>query len=213
MESVHAAREGRLSLLELPARVAGRDMPEIELVDLRDFPVDDPDSPVAALSPPLRAAIEDNAHAGGQAILLLNRRGFASTVLCTACGVHFRCDECDVSLTYHARRHQLVCHWCGAFRRLPEACPSCKDPQGLKAVGRGTERLEEEMLAAAGFSDWNPGSFLDVAEMTTALAIGYDWLHDDPARAIGGSSTASGPATSTCWSAPRWWPRGTTSRA
>jgi len=147
MESVHAAREGRLSLLELPARVAGRDMPEIELVDLRDFPVDDPDSPVAALSPPLRAAIEDNAHAGGQAILLLNRRGFASTVLCTACGVHFRCDECDVSLTYHARRHQLVCHWCGAFRRLPEACPSCKDPQGLKAVGRGTERLEEEMLA------------------------------------------------------------------
>jgi primosomal protein N' (replication factor Y) (superfamily II helicase) len=147
LESVWAASEGRYQLLRLPARVLGRPMPGVELVDLREHPVDDPDSPAAALSPPLRDALQENHDAGGQAILLLNRRGFATTVICTACGVHFRCEECDVSLTYHVRRHQLLCHWCGAFRHLPDVCPDCADPQGLKAVGRGTERLEEEMLA------------------------------------------------------------------
>lgn len=147
LESYRAAQEGRYLRIDLPQRVMGRPMPEVELIDLRRYPVSDPDSPAAALSPPLREAIDQNRKDGGQAILLLNRRGFATTVICTACGVHFRCDDCDVSLTYHARRHQMVCHWCGASRPLPEACPDCRDPQGLKAVGRGTERLEEELLA------------------------------------------------------------------
>ena len=147
MESYNAATEGRHGLLPIRARVAGRPMPDIELVDLRQFPVEDPDSPAASLTPPLREALEANHTAGGQAILLLNRRGFATTVLCTSCGVHFRCGECDVSMTYHARRHAVVCHWCGASSGLPDRCPTCNDAQSLKAVGRGTERLEEEMLA------------------------------------------------------------------
>ncbi|MCP4868037.1 MAG: primosomal protein N' [Proteobacteria bacterium] len=147
MESYRAAESGRHGMLKLPARAGGRAMPEIELVDLREFPVDDPDSPAAALSPPLKEALETNHASGGQTILLLNRRGFATTVLCTSCGVHFRCDECDVSMTYHARRHSVVCHWCGASSGLPDRCPTCNDAQSLKAVGRGTERLEEEMLA------------------------------------------------------------------
>ena len=147
LESVRAAADGRYGLLKLPVRVQGRPMPTIELVDLREYPVSDPDAPGAALSPPLREALLSNHAAGGQAILLLNRRGFATTVICTACGVHFRCSECDVSLTYHGRRHQLLCHWCGATRHLPDVCPDCSDPQGLKAIGRGTERVEEEMRA------------------------------------------------------------------
>jgi primosomal protein N' (replication factor Y) len=147
IESYAAAADGRHRLVTLTARVRGRPMPKIELVDLREFPVDDPDSPAAALSPPLREALEANHAAGGQAILLLNRRGFATTVLCTACGVHFRCEDCDVSMTYHARRHAVMCHWCGASLPLPDRCPTCNDPQSLKAVGRGTERLEEEMQA------------------------------------------------------------------
>ncbi len=148
LETYVAARDdGRHTLLLLPSRVAGRAMPDVELVDLREYPVDDPDSPAAALSPPLREALEANHAVGGQAILLLNRRGFATTVLCTACGVHFRCADCDVSMTYHARRHAVMCHWCGSWQQLPDRCPTCHDPQSLKAAGRGTERLEEEMLA------------------------------------------------------------------
>ena len=147
VESLHLARTGRLSLVELPERVSGRPMPEVEIVDLRTYPADDPDAPGALLSPPLRAALEETLAEGTQAILLLNRRGFATTVLCTACGTHFRCGDCDVSMTYHARRHQVLCHWCGKQTPMPEACPACSARDGLRLAGRGTERLEEEMLA------------------------------------------------------------------
>lgn len=147
LETLHNAREGRYRLLSLPARVSGRSLPEIELVDLRDHPVSDPEAPAACLSPPMREALQSNWEAGGQAILLLNRRGFATTVVCTSCGNHFRCTECDVSLTYHGRSHQLTCHWCGQSSALPDACPSCRDSNSLNLVGHGTERLEEGMLA------------------------------------------------------------------
>jgi primosomal protein N' (replication factor Y) len=147
LESLHNAREGRYRLLSLPSRVSGRSLPEVELVDLREHPVSDPEAPAACLSPPMREALQSNWEDGGQAILLLNRRGFATTVVCTSCGNHFRCSECDVSLTYHGRSHQLTCHWCGRSSPLPDACPSCRDRNSLNLVGHGTERLEEGMLA------------------------------------------------------------------
>lgn len=147
LESLRNVVEGRYALESLGRRVGGRPLPEVELIDLKEHPASDPDAPGATLSPPLQDAIVRNHEAGGQTILLLNRRGFATTVLCTSCGVHFRCDECDVSMTYHARRHSVLCHWCGANKPLPPACPSCEDPQGLNLVGRGTERIEEEMRA------------------------------------------------------------------
>ncbi len=147
VESLHLTQTGRITMLDMPARVSGRPMPQVEIVDLRTFPADDPDAPGALLSPPLRAALEETLAAGHQTILLLNRRGFATTVLCTACGTHFRCDDCDVSMTYHARRHQVLCHWCGKQTPMPDACPACSAHDGLRLAGRGTERLEEEMLA------------------------------------------------------------------
>lgn len=147
LESLHNAQQGRFELLRMPARVGGRGMPKVELVDLTSYPVEDPDEPAAVLSPPLREALTENHAAGGQAILLLNRRGFATTVLCTDCGHHFRCPDCDVSMTYHARRHQMLCHWCSRTERVPPACPACTQTDTLKGVGRGTERLEEELLA------------------------------------------------------------------
>ena len=147
LETVHLAEEGRAIALSMPSRVADRPMPTVDLVDLRDFPVEDPDAAAALLSPPLRDAIAETVEAQGQTILLLNRRGFATTVLCTGCGAHFRCDDCDLAMTYHGRRHALVCHWCGAQRGIPKACPACHVPDALKFVGRGTERLEEELLA------------------------------------------------------------------
>jgi len=147
LETVQLAESGRATSLSLPERVAERPMPAVELVDLREFPTEDPDAPSALLSPPLREAIEATHADGGQTILLLNRRGFATTVLCTACGAHFRCNDCDLSMTYHGRRHALMCHWCGAQRQVPRACPACRVPDALKFVGRGTERLEDELLA------------------------------------------------------------------
>ena len=147
VESLHLTHTGRVTLLDMPARVSGRPMPEVEIVDLREYKAEDPDAPGALLSPPLRTALEETVAAGHQAILLLNRRGFATTVLCTGCGTHFRCDDCDVSMTYHARRHQVLCHWCGKKTPLPDACPACSGRDVLRLTGRGTERLEEEMLA------------------------------------------------------------------
>jgi primosomal protein N' (replication factor Y) (superfamily II helicase) len=147
VESLHLTQTGRMTLLDMPARVSGRPMPEVEIVDLRQYPTDDPDAPGALLSPPLRAGLDQTLQDGHQAILLLNRRGFATTVLCTACGTHFRCDDCDVSMTYHARRHQVLCHWCGKQTPMPDKCPACSAWDGLRLAGRGTERLEEEMLA------------------------------------------------------------------
>lgn len=147
LESLQNSREGRSVKLTMPARVADRPMPVVELVDLRKFPVADPDEPAATLSPPLREALEVNHAERGQTILLLNRRGFATTVLCTDCGHHFRCERCDVSMTYHARRHRLLCHYCGASLAAPESCPGCTGTDTLKGVGRGTERLEEELIA------------------------------------------------------------------
>jgi len=147
LESFHNAREGRYRMLSLSKRVSGRALPEVELVDLREHPVADPEAAAACLSPPMREALQSNWESGGQAILLLNRRGFATTVLCTSCGNHFRCSECDVSLTYHGRSNHLTCHWCGQSSPLPDACPSCSDHASLNLVGHGTERLEEGMLA------------------------------------------------------------------
>ena len=147
LESLRNVVDGRYVLESLSQRVGGRPLPTVELVDLREHPVKEPDAPGAAISPPLKEAILRNHEEGGQAILLLNRRGFATTVLCTSCGVHFRCEDCDVSMTYHGRRNAVLCHWCGSNRPLPSSCPSCGDSDGLDLVGRGTERIEEEMRA------------------------------------------------------------------
>ena len=147
LESVRQAQEGRYRRLDLPARVADRPMPQVRIIDLRLHPVADPEAADASLSPPLRQAIVENHQEGGQTILLLNRRGFATTVICTSCGAHMRCGQCDLSMTYHGRRHRVVCHGCGAWEAMPEDCPACLHPAGMKLVGRGTERVEEELLS------------------------------------------------------------------
>lgn len=146
LESVRNAQDGRFRRLDLPDRVQARPMPAVEIVDLKLFPPTDPEAPEAALSPTLRQALVDNHDAGGQAILLLNRRGFATTVICTSCAAQFRCGRCDLGLTYHGRRHSLICHGCGHSEPLPERCPACEHPGAFKLVGRGTERIEEELL-------------------------------------------------------------------
>ena len=133
--------QGRALLL--PARHGGSDMPEVELIDLRrDLP------PRGGwLSPGLRAALEATLAAGEQALLFLNRRGFAPLTLCRACGHRLRCPNCSAWLVTHRLRHRLLCHHCGYGRAELEHCPSCGTVDALVACGPGVERLDEEVRA------------------------------------------------------------------
>jgi primosomal protein N' (replication factor Y) len=98
----------------------------------------------AMLSAPLRTAIGDTLAAGDQSILFLNRRGFATFVLCRACGHAFRCPHCSVSLTYHRQVDRLSCHYCGFQQRVPETCPKCKAP-AIERKGLGTEKVADAL--------------------------------------------------------------------
>lgn len=142
MESFHNAESGRMRLLRLPERATPQPLPVVELVDLRRYQLD----PDGVLTAPLAAALGDTLASGQQAILFLNRRGFAPFVLCLACGQPLRCNDCSVTLTLHKRRHLLLCHYCGHERRPPSICPHCA-AQELRPMGLGTERVEESLGA------------------------------------------------------------------
>jgi primosomal protein N' (replication factor Y) len=145
LESAAHAERGTYRKLVLTQRPTARPMPEVEIIDLRTY-VPDGD---AMLSAPLRAAIAGALAAGDQTILFLNRRGFATFVLCRACGHAFRCPHCSVSLTYHRHSDRLSCHYCGFAQRVPDVCPSCGASGAIERKGLGTEKVADAV--AAGF--------------------------------------------------------------
>jgi len=140
-ESWANAARGKLTLLSLTGRVQERPMPEVEVVDLRTTPCADPER---LFSEPLVVALREVVDSGRQAILFLNRRGFASFLLCHACGETVECGACSVTYTWHQRRRRLVCHLCDQTRARPERCPSCGEP-ALHDMGSGTEQVEERL--------------------------------------------------------------------
>jgi primosomal protein N' (replication factor Y) (superfamily II helicase) len=142
LESWRNAERGRYTRLSMPSRVGGRPMPAVEIIDMRDEK-----AVVGGLSESLRQAMAQALDQGGQIILLLNRRGFHTFVLCPRCGHVVKCHACDVAATYHKSRHTLICHTCDAERSCPSACPGCGAP-ALHYGGIGTERLEREIRAA-----------------------------------------------------------------
>ncbi|MBA3393222.1 MAG: primosomal protein N' [Deltaproteobacteria bacterium] len=137
LESAAHAERGTYKKLALTVRPTARPMPIVEIIDLRKFMPDDE----AMLSAPLRTAIGETLATGDQTILFLNRRGFATFVLCKACGHGFRCPHCSVSLTYHRHSDRMSCHYCGFQQRVPEACPSCKAVGSIERKGLGTEKV------------------------------------------------------------------------
>jgi primosomal protein N' (replication factor Y) len=141
LTSEAAVRAGRLERLELPARArADARLPAVEIVDLRRFGAGP--SGNALLSLPLHRALEETLAAGDQAILFLNRRGFAPSLQCEACGVIVECPHCSVALTLHrARGVRLECHYCDYQVGVPDLCPACKGNR-LVEEGVGTERIE-----------------------------------------------------------------------
>ncbi len=146
LETWHNALLGRYTRLSLTRRVADRPMPEVSLIDLRGEKPE-PGQALGALGSALRRGMAEALGAGGQVILLLNRRGFHTFILCPQCGHVVKCDACDVALTHHKGRRRALCHTCDAEREPPSACPACRSPK-LHYGGIGTERLEREVQAA-----------------------------------------------------------------
>ena len=146
LETWRNAEQGRYTRLSLTKRVADRPMPEVALIDLRGEKPE-PGQAIGALGVALRKAMGEALEAGGQVILLLNRRGFHTFILCPQCGHVVKCDACDVALTHHKGRRRALCHTCDAERDPPSACPACRSPK-LHYGGIGTERLEREVRDA-----------------------------------------------------------------
>ena len=141
------ARRGRYARLHLPERFGGSHLPAVEAIDLRR------EGPPRGrfIAPRLAEAVKNALASGEQALLFLNRRGFAPLTLCNACGHRLACPNCDAWLVDHRFKRRLVCHHCGFAMPLPENCPKCQATESFVAVGPGVERLEQE--AAELFPD------------------------------------------------------------
>ena len=140
IETRFNAQSGRYRWLKLPSRFGEARLPDIEAVDLKR------EGPPRGrwLSPRAIASVEEARSRGEQAMLFLNRRGYAPLTLCRACGHRFECPNCSAWLVEHRFRSVLVCHHCGHVERRPELCPQCHEADSLTACGPGVERLAEE---------------------------------------------------------------------
>ncbi len=140
LETVVNVQQGRYRALDLPDRHGGAQLPEIALIDLRR------DKPARGswLSPGLKAAVAETLAAGDQALLFLNRRGYAPLTLCRDCGHRMQCPSCTAWLVEHRYSQRLQCHHCGYQTQMPPACPACGSQGSFAACGPGVERLAEE---------------------------------------------------------------------
>lgn len=134
LESLHNARAGRYAHIRLPRRATGAAMPPIRVIDVRSRPL------LGGLSDPMLAALDTHLKAGNQAMIFINRRGYAPKLTCHDCGWVAPCERCDAPLTLHGGLSRLQCHHCGAIDIAPKRCPSCNSEQ-LMALGAGTERV------------------------------------------------------------------------
>lgn len=139
LESHHNARTDKFGALTLPERVDSRPLPAITLVDMRY-------EGGGMFSRPLRKKMRERVKKGQRIILLQNRRGYAPAVQCADCGQSIQCHHCQVTLTYHAARRAMLCHYCGYTEPSPVSCPSCNSGNFLM-LGAGTQRVEETLEA------------------------------------------------------------------
>jgi primosomal protein N' (replication factor Y) len=139
------ARQGRMRLLELPERVGERVVPTVEIVDLR---VELRAGNKSIFSRRLQRLLVDAMQRGEQAMLFLNRRGYATVVMCRECGFVVECPRCDIPFAWHTSR-VLLCHRCGTTGHEPETCPRCGSPR-IRYLGTGTQRVEDEVRTLVG---------------------------------------------------------------
>ena len=152
LESLVNVDRGRYGVVKLKDRHGRPELPEISLIDMRSVKME----PGQWISEPLFAAVQATLASDDQALLFLNRRGYAPLTLCRACGHRLECPNCAASLVEHRFRKQLMCHHCGHLEPMLQACPKCQTEGKMVPVGPGVERLAEE--AAARF----PGARIGV---------------------------------------------------
>jgi primosomal protein N' (replication factor Y) len=145
LESWWNGERGAYTTLRLPHRATPRPVPRVELVDMTqlDTPAGEP-SPV--LAPGVVTALRETFAAGGQAIVLYNRRGYATMVECRTCGGTYECPSCGITMTLHAGARVVACHYCGLKRPFTGQCPACRG-RDLERLGKGTERVAESLAA------------------------------------------------------------------
>lgn len=144
LESYYQAavmQDAPVHLLQMKARVEGRPLPAVEIVDMRE---ELRAGNRSMFSRPLYRAIEDRLNKQQQMVLMLNRRGFSTFVMCRSCGYVANCPHCDISLTYHRQSHNVRCHYCGYAERELDTCPDCES-EHIRFFGTGTQRVEEEL--------------------------------------------------------------------
>jgi len=183
LESYRNAKLGRYQLHRLPHRAKGIPLPPVRVIDMTEQK--DP-----LFSRPLRHAVADAVARGGQAILFLNRRGFATLVSCKRCGHRLGCPHCSSTLVFHKGRQKTICHICGHETQVPDKCPECHHPS-LVAIGFGTERVEEEAARA-----W-PGVAIERIDSDSARGSGLEaalerFRHGETSVLIGTQMVAKG---------------------
>jgi primosomal protein N' (replication factor Y) (superfamily II helicase) len=152
VESWHAAARGRYTLLTMPSRIGAGTLPAVRIVDMNLQPKH------AVFAPPLVEALRERIARGEQSLVFLNRRGYAPVLACTDCGWKSECPHCSAFRVFHKIDRTLRCHHCGFTERVPRHCPACGNAD-IAPLGRGTERLEEQLaqlLADATGPDGRP---------------------------------------------------------
>ncbi|HOM01706.1 MAG TPA: primosomal protein N' [Acetivibrio sp.] len=141
VETYYRAKTGEIELLEMTKRANNMLLPEVRIIDMRD---ELNAGNRSVFSRCLQDEIGKNIANGQQTIVFLNRRGYATFILCRNCGYVLKCPYCDVSLTYHSHEERIICHYCGFTVKNPERCPKCKSNH-IRNFGTGTQRIEEEV--------------------------------------------------------------------
>ncbi len=141
IESMKDALDGRINLVELNNRANGQDLPDVEIIDMRQ---ELKRRNYSMISGKLFELITNNLNKKEQTILFLNKVGHTSFTFCRRCGYVIKCDACDVAMTYHKNKDKLICHYCGRTKDKPHICPNCGS-KAIKEFGAGTEKLEEEI--------------------------------------------------------------------
>ena len=141
IESFNKAQKGEYTLVQLPERINGLEMPHLEIVDMLGEVMD---GNTSVYSRKLLNKLTECVNNKKQAILFINRRGFASFMMCRECGYRAKCDDCEVSLVYHKEDNELKCHFCGKRYRALTNCPNCNSKE-IKYGALGTERVSEDL--------------------------------------------------------------------
>lgn len=146
LESYYRAKNGIYKELVLRKRPLGQPLSDVDIVDMRQELAE---KNFSVLSRKLQSALKKMGQTDEQAIVLLNRRGYSTFVMCRDCGYTVRCDHCDVAMVYHNAGTVMRCHYCGKTLSIPQECPSCHSKR-IKFFGTGTQKAEEELAAISG---------------------------------------------------------------